>query len=40
MPFEELRADDDELKVPNGPILLNADDIKLVIPTREEATRV
>ena len=34
MPFDALNADDVEGKGPNGPILVNADDIRLVIPKR------
>ena len=38
--FDEINADDAaaadaELNEPNGPMVLNADDIKLVIPKKE-----
>lgn len=33
---DDVNADDAELNVPNGPILLNADDIKLVIPEKQK----
>ena len=39
IPLDAFRADDDELRVPNGPILLKADDIRLVIPRRERGAR-
>jgi hypothetical protein len=39
IPLDELKADEVELNVPNGPILVNAEDIKLVIPMKEKRTR-
>lgn len=43
--MDELSADDAaaadaELNEPNGPIVLNADDIKLVIPRRKKGQRI
>ena len=32
MPFDEAKADEVEPNAPKGPMLLKADDIKLVIP--------
>ena len=39
-PFDELSADEAELNVPNGPILLNADDMRLVIPKGTKKKRM
>lgn len=36
MPFDALNADDVDGKGPNGPILVNADDMRLVIPKRRK----